>query len=141
MFDQILESYRRATESTLQVQQMMLKTLTTQWPQIPGGFTPASEWSDQIQTAQRKWADTITDMLNKHRESLDTQYRTGIRTIEAAFRAGEAKDPAQFRRLTEELWKQCFEALKSSSEAQMKEVQAVMQKCLEVASQGAALKM
>jgi len=140
MFEQILEGYRRAAESTLQVQQMMLRSLTTQWPQVPGigAFAPAAELTDQVQSAQKKWADTVSDMLNKHRDTLDAQYRAGIRTIEAAFKAGEAKDPAQFRRLTEELWKQCFECLKTASEAQMRDVQAAMQKCYEVAAQTAA---
>lgn len=137
MFEQILENYRKATESTLEIQQTMLRSLTTPWPQMPGFTNPAAEWVDQAQSAQRKWSETISDMLNKHRESLDVQYRAGIKTIESAFRAGEAKDPAQFRRLTEELWKQCFECLKTVSEAQMKDVQAAMQKWMEVASQNA----
>jgi len=136
MFDQILESYRRAAEQTLQVQQMMLRSLTSQWPQLPGVPNLAADFTDQAHAAQSKWADTITEMLNKHRESLDAQYKAGIKTIDAAFRTGEARDPAQFRRLTEELWKQSFDCLKTVGEAQMRDVQAAMQKFLEVTSQG-----
>lgn len=138
MFDQILESYRRAAESTLQVQQTMLRSLTTAWPPAPGFANPAADWADQARAAQRKWAGTVAEMLNKHRETLDAQYRAGIKTIEAAFRAGEAKDPAQLRRLTEELWKQSFESLKSIGEAQVEDLQAAMRKGFEAASQGAA---
>ena len=69
-------------------------------------------------------------MLNKHRETLDAQYRAGIRTIEDAFRVGEAKDPEQFRKLTEELWRHSFECLKTVAEAQMRDFQAAMQKWL-----------
>jgi hypothetical protein len=142
MFDQILDNYRQAAESTMQLQQLMLRNWTQQWPQQwPGAFgipTPAAAWTEKAHAAQKKWAETVTDMLTKHRETLDAQYRAGIRTIEDAFRLGEAKDPEQFRKLTEELWRQSFECLKTVVEAQMRDVQAAMLKMFEVASQGAA---
>ena len=67
-----------------------------------GSAMPGAAWLEQLSEAQKKWGETITDMLNKHRESLDAQYKAGIRTIEEAFKVGEAKDPQQFRRLTED---------------------------------------
>jgi hypothetical protein len=151
MFDQILDNYRKAAESTIQFQQEMLRNLTQQWPQMfevptPGAasteqaqaapFRAAS--TEQAQAARKKWSETITDMLNKHREALDSQYRDGIRTIEDAFRVGEAKDPAQLRKLTEELWRQSFDSLKTTVESQMREFQATMEKWVEVASKGAS---
>lgn len=150
MFDMILENYRKAAESTMKVQQDMLRNWTMQWPQMFGaqsfgmpltgaaGGMPGGALLEQLSAAQKKWAETVTEMLNKHRESLDAQYRAGIRTIEDAFKVGEARDPQQFRRLTEELWRHSFECLKSVTEAQMKDVQAAMQKWYEVASQAAA---
>ena len=99
--------------------------------------TDPGSWPEQYQKAQKKLGETITDMLNKHRETLDAEYRAGIRTIEDAFRVGEAKDPEQFRKLTEELWRQSYECLKGLAEAQMRDVQAVMQKWFELASKGA----
>ena len=152
MFDMILENYRKATESTLKVQQDMLRNWTMQWPQTFGtqmfglpmmggpaatAAMPASAWLEQMSSVQKKWAETVTDMLNKHRESLDAQYKAGIRTIEEAFKVSEAKDPAQFRRLTEELWRQSFDCLKTVAESQMRDVQAAMQKCYELASKTA----
>ena len=86
----------------------------------------------------RKRSETITDLLNKHREALDSQYRAGIRTIEEAFRVGEAKDPGQFRKLTEELWRQSFDSLKTAAESQVREFQAAMEKWVEGASKGAS---
>src|SRR3954453_23087442 len=112
MFDQILESYRQAAESTMQLQQLMLRNWTQQWPGAFGIPTPTAAWTEKAHAAQRKWAETVTDMLTKHRETLDAQYRAGIRTIEDAFRLGEAKDPEQYRKLVEELWRQSFECLK-----------------------------
>jgi hypothetical protein len=143
MFDMILENYRKATESTMKLQQDMLRNWAMQWPQmygtqmfglpLSGSSTPGGVWLEQLSAAQKKWAETVTEMLNKHRETLDAQYKAGIRTIEDAFRLGEAKDPQQFRRLTEEMWKQSFECLKTVVETQMHDVQAAVQKCYEAA--------
>ena len=153
-FDIILENYRKATESTLKLQQDMLRNWTAQWPQafgaqmfglptVTGQVAPSAipgpaTWLEQMSAAQKKWGETVTEMLNKHRESLDTQYKAGIRTIEEAFKVSEAKDPAQFRRLAEELWRQSFDCLKTVAESQMRDVQAAMQKWYEVASKTAA---
>ena len=112
--------------------------LTQQWPPGFGLSIPTASWPEQAHIAQKKLSETITDLLNKHRETLDTQYRAGIRAIEDAFRVGEAKDPEQFRKLTEELWRQSYECLKNLVESQMRDIQTLMQKSFELASQGAA---
>src|SRR5512135_1433784 len=138
MFDQILDNYRKAAESTIQFQQEMLRNWAQQWPQVSGVPKPGAAATEQAQAAGKKWSETITDMLNKHRETLDSQYRAGIRTIEDAFRVGEAKDPAQFRKLTEELWRQSLDCLKTAAESQMREFQATMEKLVEGASKGAS---
>ena len=140
MFDQILDNYRKATEASLQFQQMMLRSWGQQWPTTFGMPLVANGAAipEQVHKIQRQVADTITDMLNKHRETLDAQYRAGIRSIEEAFRVGEAKDPEQFRKLTEELWRHSYECLKSLAESQMRDLQAVAQKCFDLAPHGAA---
>ena len=119
MFDMILEHYSKAVESTLRLQGEALRNWTRQWS--PSGAavsglpltgtstsaseTPAAAWLEQLSTAQAKWAEAITDMLKRHQETLDEQYRAGIRAMDDAFRLGEARDPKQFRRLSEELWR------------------------------------
>lgn len=150
MFDVILENYRKATESTMKLQQDMLRSWTGQMFGVPsfgfplmggplsGSSLPGGAFIEQLSAAQKKWGETVTEMLNKHRESLDAQYKAGIKTIEDAFKVGEAKDPQQFRRLTEELWKQSFECLKTVAESQMHDVQTAMQKWVETASQTAS---
>jgi hypothetical protein len=140
MFDQILDNYRKVAESTMQFQQTMMRNWTAQWPQMNGlGMAnPGAAWLEQVHAAQRKWGETVVGMLDKHRETLDAQYRAGIRLIDDAFRTSEAKDPEQFRRLTEELWRHSFETLKSVSEDQIRECQSVMKKWLDVVSQGAS---
>jgi hypothetical protein len=140
MFDQILDTYRKAAESTMQFQQTMMRNFTQQWPQIPG-FTlanPGTAWLEQVHSAQKKWGETVVTMLEKHRETLDAQYRSGIRIIDDAFRTAEARDPEQLRRLTEELWRHSFEALKSVTEDQIRECQSAMQKWFDTVSKGAS---
>ena len=39
MFDMILENYRKATESTMKLQQDVLRNWTMQWPQMFGTQT------------------------------------------------------------------------------------------------------
>jgi hypothetical protein len=151
MFDVIMENYSKAVESTLKLQQEMLRNWTTQWPPFgtqafeppsPGTSTsasptPAAAWLEQLSLAQTKWAEAVTDMLKRHQETLDEAYRAGIREIHDAFRVIDAKDPEQFRRLSEELWRRNFEVLKTAAASQMQDLQSVMQKCLEAARLGA----
>ncbi len=141
MFDQVLESLRNATNSTIQLQQEMFREWFQQWSQVAGIPTPGtmltSAWADQVQNFRKKWSETITEMLNKHRETLDSQYRAGIQTIENAFRVGEAQqDLAQFRKLTEELWRQSFDCLKTAAESQLRDFQAAAEKTFEAVSKG-----
>ena len=140
MFDQVVDTFRKAIDSSMQIQQEMFRQFVQQWSQVPGVPTPgsmiANTWADQVHTIQRKWAQTITDLLNRHREVLDAQYRAGIRTIEDAFRVGEAKDPEQFRKLTEELWRQTFDSMKTVIETQTRDLQAVTQQGYEAMTKG-----
>jgi hypothetical protein len=163
MFDQVLEMFRKATESTLQMQQQMYRQWTQQWMQVPWmsgmsgipgmpgmpgmpwmqgmpgmSSTPAGPLLEQLQAFQKQASASVTEILKKHRDTLDTQYAAGIRTIEEAFRLGEAKDPDQLRRLTEELWKQSFDCLRTVSEGQIKEFQGALEKWFENVSKGAA---
>ena len=151
MFDQILDNYRRAAETTMQFQQTMLRSWIQQqaspvfgMPTMPNpmGFgNPGIQFIEQFHNAQKKWSETVTAMLNKHRELLDAQYKAGIKTIDEAFKVGQAKDPEDFRKLTEELWKHSFEALKKVTEDQTKEFQGAMAKWFELATEAAGAKV
>jgi PAS domain-containing protein len=93
MFDQVLDNLRKATDSTIQLQQEMFRQWFQQWfqqwPQVLGIPTPgtmlANSWADQVHAFQREWSETVTDMLNKHRETLDSQYRAGIQDLRRAY--------------------------------------------------------
>jgi len=136
MIDQVFDNFRKASESTMQMQQDLFKQWTSQWtaaaPTMPGIPAAPAAWAEQAHTFQKRWLETLTDMLNKHRETLDSQYKAGIRALEESFRVNDAKSPDDFRRMTEELWRKGFETLKSSTESQIRDFQAATQKWCEL---------
>ncbi len=152
MVDTILENYSKAVESTLSLQQEMLRNWTTQrlpfGAQVSGlpltatstsvGATTAAPWLEQLSRAQRLSAEAVmTDMLKRHQETLSEFYRAGIQAIGDSFRLGEARDPEQFRCLSEELWRRNCEVVKTAVASQIHDVQSVMDKWYEAASRGA----
>src|SRR5271157_5210541 len=142
MFDKILDNYGKAVESTLSLQQEMLRNWTMQWSpfgtqvfELPltgtstsASATPAAAWQEQLRTAQRKWSEAVGDMLKRHQETLEEQYRAGIRAIDDLFRVGKASDREQLRRLSEELWRRNCEVLQTAVASQMHDVQSVDRK-------------
>jgi predicted protein tyrosine phosphatase len=136
MIDQVFDNFRKASESTVQMQQELFKQWTSQWtaaaPAMPGMPSDAAAITQQAQAFQKRWVETVTEMMNKHRESLDAQYKAGIRAIEDSVRVGEVKTPEDYRRMTEELWRKSFENLKNSTEAQIRDFQAASQKWCEL---------
>lgn len=141
MFDQILDNFRKATESTIKLQQEMTQQWFQQWASIPGLPNPGNMFGTTaaaapVANAPKQASEAVTELLNKHLKTLDAQYRAGIRTIEDAFRVLEAKDLAQFRKLTEELWRQSFNSLKTVIESQLRDFQAATEKGIEAVSKG-----
>ncbi len=153
MFDQILENFRKATESAMKLQQETFRSLTEQLAQVPGAPIasappptapapdtsatpplPSVAWVEQLQMFHKQWAQAVTELLKKNSEILDAQYKAGVKTIEEAFNVGRSRDPAEFKRLTEELWRHSFESLKKLAEDQVRECQAVSAKWYEAAS-------
>ena len=145
MVDTILDSYSKDVESTLRLQQRMLQVWTMQWSPFgtevlglpptekstTASDTPAGAWLEQLITAQSKWAEAFADMLKRHQETLEEEYRAGTRAIDDAFRVGEASDPDQFLRLSQELWRRNCDVLKMAATSQMHDVQAVILKWYE----------
>jgi hypothetical protein len=139
MYDQVYDTFRKAAESTFQVQQEMFRQWMGSWP----AQTPATTGTvvaprvvtgmdDQARSFQKKWIETLTTTLNKHREILDTQYKSSIQAIEVAFRATEAKNPDEYRKLTEEFWRMSIDSLKTAFENQIREFQSLTEKWFEI---------
>lgn len=121
MFAQLLESFRKVSESSLHAGQEMFK----QWvqhaqPQSLGPSSTAQEWTEAF---QRRWAESATEALNKHRQLVDATYKSGIELIEQTFRVSEARSLGENRRLVEELWRRLSDTYKSQTEAQFREFQ------------------
>jgi hypothetical protein len=134
MFEQMMDTLRKTTVSTLKVQQQLMQ----QWAQLPALAAPSSgtDLAEQIRAYQKQVIVTLIDMLKKHRETLDAQYGLGIQALEEAFRVGEAKDPAEYMRRAEEFCKHSLDCIKAVTEDQMKGFQAASEKWLEVLSKG-----
>jgi hypothetical protein len=131
MFDQVLDNVRKASESTMQMQQELLKKWMGQWPMTPLGDS-GTAWAEQAQTFQKRWLDTVKEVMTKYHEKLEAQYKAGISAIDDAFRITEAKSPEDYRRLTEELWRKSFDTLKNSAETQIQEFQKAVEKWFEL---------
>ncbi|MGC8641165.1 MAG: hypothetical protein ACP5XB_14965 [Isosphaeraceae bacterium] len=141
MFDQVFDNFRKATETTLQAQQDLFRQWMSQWSMIPvppTASSSASAMTEHVGNLQKQWTDSITALMTRHCEALDAQYRAGIKTIEDALRTTEAKNPEEFRELTEELWRKSFEVLKQTIENQFHDFQAAVEKWSELMTQKSA---
>jgi hypothetical protein len=129
MFDQLIDGVRKASESSLQMQQEMFKHWTrlfTGPAQEAGAQAGAqAEWGH---TSQKRWLELGVDMLNRHREAVDTIYKSGIQLIEQTFHVTEARSPDDYRRMVEDLWRKLFDLQKEQSESQFRDFQTFYEK-------------
>jgi hypothetical protein len=135
MFELVFESLKRATETTIQMQQEAFRKWATLWPGLPA--VPGT-FAEQAQKFQKKWAEFYEELLKKQRETLEAQFKAGLKHIEEAFRLAETKDPGELRARTVELWQKVFETLRQSYEAQVRDFQALAIRWTEMVTKGAA---
>ncbi len=137
MFAQLFESFRRASEATLQAQQDVFRQWVQQWPSAPASSPgTAGEWSEAV---QKRWLDSTKDFFNKQRELVDSTYRSGIDVIEQGFRVSDARSPEEYRRLVEELWGKLSDSFKQQSESQFREFQRAAERWFDVARNGSVI--
>jgi len=129
MFDPVFESIRKATETTVQMQQELFKKWVSLWPGTPPA-PPA--WAPQFEQFQKKWAEVVNDLIKRQKEGVEFQFKAGMENIEKAFQVGEAKTAEELRARTVELWKKCFEGFQKTYEAQLKDFEAAMKKWAEL---------
>lgn len=129
MFDQVFDSLRKVTEASVQLQQDMVQRWASLWPGTPA---TACLWGAAfpLQQLQRRWADTVSDLLHRQRETLEKAYRSGQESIEKAFKLGEVRTPEDLRVKTIELWEKCLESLRQTNEVQLREFHAATEKWL-----------
>jgi hypothetical protein len=137
MFEHMVDGVRRASESSLQLQQEILKSWTRLWVAgAPGaGGTSGAEWS---RSTQKRWLELGVEMMHRQREALDATFKAGIQLIEQAFHVGDAKSGDELRRLTEDLWRKLFDLQKEQAEHQFRDFQSWIEKSSTLAQQDAA---
>jgi hypothetical protein len=129
VFDQAFEGFRKATESSLHLQQDMFRQWVTFWPGFP---KPQGDWAERVKKFQKEWTQTVTEMTRKFQETWESQYKASLELLTEAFKVAEAKEPEELRKKTEEMWKKTFDCLKGLAEAQMQNFQAASEKWIEM---------
>jgi hypothetical protein len=126
MFDQLIDGVRKASESSLQMQQEMFK----HWTRLFSG--PGADAGvrgvDWGRGSQKRWLELGVEMLNRHREAVDAIYKSGIQIIEQTFQVSEAKSAEEYRRMVEDLWRKLFDLQKEQSESQFRDFQTFYEK-------------
>ena len=130
MSDQMFDTFRKASESWLKMQQDLFQTAA---PSSFFGASPgagaAPEWA---RNAQKKCIDLATEILERQRESVDALFKSSINLLQQTSQISEAKSSEDYRRAAEDLWRKWFESVKSQSETQFRDVQTFAGKSLEI---------
>jgi hypothetical protein len=136
MLDQMFEGFRKASETSLQMQQDLLR----QWTQqvLSGSPATANASAEGIRNLQKTWLQMTLELLNQHRTSIDAAYQAGIQILEQTVQMSEAKSPEDYRRGLEQLWSNLFETFKTRSETQFREFRKWTEKSFEVAQKAQA---
>jgi hypothetical protein len=130
MSDQMFDTFHKASESWMKMQQDLFQTggpssffSPSQGPGLSG------EWA---RTAQKRYINLATEILERQRESFDALFKSTITLLQQTSQISESKSPEDYRRATEDLWRKWFESVKSHSETQFRDVQTFAGKSLEI---------
>jgi hypothetical protein len=80
MFEQLVDGVRKASESSLHLQQELFRQWTRMWLSAapPAGSAAPADFG---RAAQKRWLELGLEMMHKHREALDSMYKAGIQII------------------------------------------------------------
>jgi hypothetical protein len=138
MFDQVLESLRKATEANVQVQQEMFRKWVSLFPGVPANAPLWGEQAQRFQQFQKQWAEIVTELIKRQREGVEASFKAGLQNIDKAYKIGEIKTVEEMRAQTIELWEKCFESLRQGYEVPLREFQAATEKWLQFVTKTAA---
>ena len=124
----IIDSVRKTTESSVALQQDLLRKWVSMWPGVPISVIPFGE----LQKFQKKWVEMLSELFQRENDTLAVQLKMGFGTLEKLFRLAEAKNPEQFRTKTVEFWQKTFDDLRLISQTQMHSLQNAVAKLTEV---------
>lgn len=130
MFEQVFDGFRKASESSLHMQQELMRQWSQQWTTVPTTPAPGTtEWGGNL---HKRWIELSIELLNKQRESLDGIYRAGVRVLEQTLRVSDAKSPDEYRRVVEDVMQKVYETVRDQSETQLRELQKLAERSLEI---------
>ena len=134
VFEQAFDSLRKTAEANVEMQQELFRQWGTNWPGFPQS---QNAWVERVQKFQKDWAKTVKELLSKHREILDEQYRLALESLEEAFRVVQSSDPEEYAKRCEALCKKSLEVLREAGELQVKESQEALSKMIGLAVKSA----
>jgi hypothetical protein len=118
MTDQLLDDFRRISESLLVVQQDLLR----QWQRLLLSTRPGfGDQSEREKGLHKRWRELAMETLNKHRELVDSTYKCSNEFFERALRIADARSPDEYRQIVDEMWSQAFASLRERSEVQVRD--------------------
>jgi hypothetical protein len=126
----IFQNIRKAAETNLKLQQEILQQWTQLWP-MPA---PQAAWLDHVRDFQKKWSDAMSDRVRKHRDVMNKQYQAVVESFDAALRVGEATNPEEYRRRSEQFCRRTLDCAREVSESQLREFQDSAAKWTELAT-------
>jgi hypothetical protein len=127
VFEQAFDSLRKTAEANVEMQQELFRQWGTNWPGFPQS---QNAWVERVQKFQKDWAKTVKELLSKHREILDEQYRMGLESLDEAFRVLQSSDPEDYAKRCEALCKKSLEVMREAGELQVKETQEALSKLI-----------
>ena len=134
VFEQAFDSLRKTAEANLEMQQEVFRQWAANWPGFP---QPQNAWVERAQKFQKEWAKTVKELLGKHREILDEEYRLAMESLEEAFRVAQSSDPQEYAKRCEALCKKSLEVMREAGELQVKEMQDALNKWIALAVKAA----
>jgi hypothetical protein len=133
MFDRIFDSFRKATEINVQMQQELFKRWAALWP---GAAAPPAG-TDLAQAFPKKWAETVNELVKRQHDTQQEMFAAGIKQMEEVFQLAEVKDVEALRTKTLELWQKSFQFMQHAYEAQFRDFQNAVTKWSEMFTKAA----
>jgi len=142
MFNPIVENLCKFTDSAFQMQQDLFKKWVALWPVPATPGTPGIPGSPATAgdpfAIQKKGLEIIGELIQKECETLEAQFKVGLKNIEEAFHLVKAKDPEELRAKAVEIWQKGFDTLRQTSETQARDFRNAAAKWTEIVKKGAA---
>ena len=95
MFEHAFENLKKATESSVKLQQEMFQ----KWVEaFPAAVSPTSPMpADAVTKWRHSMEETTAEMLKKQKELVDQNYDAGIKALQDIFAVAESTSPEEYR--------------------------------------------